>query len=186
MGFYSLCVFACSLVADKTNFSSGLSKCKQSKSILKVMTLVMPWLRDIFHLKSKLLRFLSYCASFTHLITLKTFLFGNPICVHRNTWKLCKVWKACVALSVMTSSLGSSLIVCWSTKCLILHIGLMMQSFLSLQILFLSLIAPSWLCITFGCNFTDIINVSVRLGHDMICSAPIEFHCVTAAIKMSS
>ena len=30
-----MCVFACSLVADKANFSSELSKCKQSKSILK-------------------------------------------------------------------------------------------------------------------------------------------------------
>ena len=39
-----MCVFACSLVADKANLSSELSKCKQSKSILKVMTLVMPWL----------------------------------------------------------------------------------------------------------------------------------------------
>ena len=32
------------------------------------------------------------------------------------------------------------------------------------------------LCITFGFNFTDIINVSLRIGHDfstMICSAPI-------------
>ena len=44
-----VCVFACSLVADKVNLSSDLSKSKQSKSILKVMTLVMPWLRDIFH-----------------------------------------------------------------------------------------------------------------------------------------
>ena len=43
-----LCVFACSLV-----LSSELSKCKQSKSILKVIALVMPWLRDIFHLKSQ-------------------------------------------------------------------------------------------------------------------------------------
>ena len=51
MGFKSLCVclFACSLVADKANLSSELSKCKQSKLIM--MTLVMPWLRDIFHLK---------------------------------------------------------------------------------------------------------------------------------------
>ena len=40
-----MCVFACSLVADKVSLSSELSKCKQSKSILKVMTLVMPWLR---------------------------------------------------------------------------------------------------------------------------------------------
>ena len=58
--------FMCVLVADKANFTSELSKCKQSKSILKVMTLVMPWLRDIFHLKKqnkKLLPFLSYCAS---------------------------------------------------------------------------------------------------------------------------
>ena len=49
--FIRLCVFACSLVADKTNFSSELSKCKQRKSILKVTTLVMPWLRDIVNLK---------------------------------------------------------------------------------------------------------------------------------------
>ena len=48
-----MCMFACSLVADKVNLSSELSKCKQSKSILKVVTLVMPWLRDIFHLKPK-------------------------------------------------------------------------------------------------------------------------------------
>ena len=48
-----MCVFACSLVADKANLSFELSKCKQSKSILKVMTLVMPWLRDIFHFKPK-------------------------------------------------------------------------------------------------------------------------------------
>ena len=48
-----MCVFACSLVADKADLSSELSKCKQSKSILKVMTLVMPWLRDTFHLKPK-------------------------------------------------------------------------------------------------------------------------------------
>ena len=54
-----------------------------------------------------------------------------------------------------------------------------MQSFLSLEILFLKLITPTLLCITFGCNFTDIIDVSLRLGHDfstMICSAPIGFH----------
>ena len=50
-GFKVTCVFACSLVADKANLSSELSKCKQSKSILEVMTLVMPWLGDIFHLK---------------------------------------------------------------------------------------------------------------------------------------
>ena len=48
-----MCVFACSLVADKANLSSELSKCKQSKSILKAMTLVMPWPRDIVHLKPK-------------------------------------------------------------------------------------------------------------------------------------
>ena len=42
-----MCVFACSLVADKANLSSDLSKCKQSKSILKVTTLVMSWLTDI-------------------------------------------------------------------------------------------------------------------------------------------
>ena len=48
-------MFACSLVADKANLSSELSKCKQSKSIiiLKVMTLVMPSLRDIVDLKPK-------------------------------------------------------------------------------------------------------------------------------------
>ena len=37
-------------------------------------------------------------------------------------------------------------------------------------------ITPTLLCITFGCNFTDIINVSLRFGHDfstMICSVPI-------------
>ena len=45
--FKFMCVFACSLVADKASLSSELSKCKQSKLILKVMTLVMPWLRDI-------------------------------------------------------------------------------------------------------------------------------------------
>ena len=48
-----ICVFACSLVAVKANLSSELSKCKQSKSIQKVMTLVMHWLRDIFHFKPK-------------------------------------------------------------------------------------------------------------------------------------
>ena len=48
-----MCVFACSLVADKASLCSELSECKQSKSILKVMTMVMPWLRDIFHLKPK-------------------------------------------------------------------------------------------------------------------------------------
>ena len=58
------------------------------------------------------------------------------------------------AMTIFTASLGSSLK------------GLMMQSFLSLEILFLTLIIPSRLCITFGCNFTDVINVSLRLGHD--------------------
>ena len=48
-----ICVFACSLVAAKASLSSELSKCKQSKSILKEMTLVMHWLRDIFHFKPK-------------------------------------------------------------------------------------------------------------------------------------
>ena len=48
-----MCVFAYYLVADKANLSAELSKCKQGKSVLKVMTLVMPWLRDIFHLKPK-------------------------------------------------------------------------------------------------------------------------------------
>ena len=40
-------------MADKANLGSELSKCKQSKSILKVMILVMPCLRDIVHLKTK-------------------------------------------------------------------------------------------------------------------------------------
>ena len=48
-----MCVFACSLVADKANLSFELSKYKQSKSILKVMTLAMSWLSNIFHLKPK-------------------------------------------------------------------------------------------------------------------------------------
>ena len=48
-----MCVFAYSMVAVKANLSSELSIVKQSKSILKVMTLVMHWLRDIFHLKPK-------------------------------------------------------------------------------------------------------------------------------------
>ena len=63
---------------------------QQSTSVLKVMTLVMPWLRDIFHLNQNLLTFLSYCASFAHLITLKTLFLSNSTCVHRNTCKLCK------------------------------------------------------------------------------------------------
>ena len=33
-----MCVFACSPVANKTSLSFELSKCKQSKSVLKVMT----------------------------------------------------------------------------------------------------------------------------------------------------
>ena len=48
--FVCVCVFS---GGDKANLSSEMSKCKQGKSILKVMTLVMPWLRDIFHLKPK-------------------------------------------------------------------------------------------------------------------------------------
>ena len=66
-------MFVCSLVADIANFNSELSKCKQSKSILKVMTLMMmmPWLRDIFHLKPKPIAISSYCASFAHLIIRK-------------------------------------------------------------------------------------------------------------------
>ena len=61
-----------------------------------------------------------------------------------------------------------------------------MQNFLRLEILFLTLITSTLLSITFGCNFTDIINVSLRLGHDfstMICSAPIGFHSVTYCIN---
>ena len=45
---------------------------------------------------------------------------------------------------------------------LFVDLGLMMQSFLSLEILFLTLILPTLLCIIFGCNFTDIVNVSLR------------------------
>ena len=61
-----------------------------------------------------------------------------------------------------------------------------MQSFLNLEILFLTLITPTLLCITFGFNFMDIINVFLRIGHDfstMICSAPIGFHSVTFCIN---
>ena len=61
-----------------------------------------------------------------------------------------------------------------------------MQNFLRSEILFLTLITPTLLNITFGCNLTDIINVSLRLGHDfstMICSAPIGFHSVTYCIN---
>ena len=83
-------MFACSLVADKANLSSELSKCKQCKSVLKVMNLVMPWLRDIFHLKPNPL---SYCASSTHLIILKTFVHAcieihvlNYVKLERHAW----------------------------------------------------------------------------------------------------
>ena len=72
--FKFMCVFACSLVADKANLSSELSKCKQSKSILNVMTLVMPWLRDIFHLKPKSIAiFVLLCKLRSFKTTLKTF-----------------------------------------------------------------------------------------------------------------
>ena len=48
-----VCVFSGGW-ADKTNLSSELSKYKQSKSTtLKVMSLVMHWLRDIVNLKPK-------------------------------------------------------------------------------------------------------------------------------------
>ena len=70
-------VFACSLVADKANLSSELSKCKQSKSILNVMTLVMPWLRDIFHLKPKPIAiFVLLCKLRSFKTTLRTFFFS--------------------------------------------------------------------------------------------------------------
>ena len=69
-----LFVFACSLAADKNNCSSELSRCKQSKSILKVMTLVMPWLRDIVHLKPKAI---AISVLFAHLISFKTLFFNN-------------------------------------------------------------------------------------------------------------
>ena len=78
-----MCVCACSLVVDKANHSSELSKWKQSKSIL----MVMPWLRDIFPVKQNLLPFLSYWASFAPLITFKTFFFNNSTCVHQNSCK---------------------------------------------------------------------------------------------------
>ena len=83
-----MCVFAYSLVADKANLSSELSKCKQSKSILKVMSLVMPWLGDIFHLKPKpkpIAISVLLCKLRSCKITLKTFFFNNSTCVHRNT-----------------------------------------------------------------------------------------------------
>ena len=89
MGFESLCVFACSRMADKANLSSEWSKCKQSKAILKVMTQVMPWLRYI-SFKTK-----TYCHFFL-LCKLRSYnsqnlLFNNSTCVYRNTCKLCKV-----------------------------------------------------------------------------------------------
>ena len=126
-----MCVCLCSLV-----LSSKLSKCKLSKSILKVMTLVMPWVRDIFHLNHNLLPFLSYCASFAHLITLKTILILRVcIVIHVNYVKFERhAWPYPSCINWLLS-----------TKCLILHIGLMMQSFLSLEILFLTLITPTLL-----------------------------------------
>ena len=54
-------VFACSLVADKANFISELSKWKQSKSVLKVMTLVMPWLRDLWYISFKTKTYCHFC-----------------------------------------------------------------------------------------------------------------------------
>ena len=81
----SMCVFPCSLVADKANLSSELSKCKQSKSILKVTTLVMPSLRDIFHLRPKPIAIsilLCKLRSFTRLVmsqgAIKRLCKGNP------------------------------------------------------------------------------------------------------------
>ena len=77
-------------MADKTNFSSELSKCKQRKSVLKVTTGDALAERYI-SFKTKTYCHLSYCASFAHLITLKTFFLNNSTCVHRNTRKLSKV-----------------------------------------------------------------------------------------------
>ena len=72
---------------------------------------------EIYFIKNEnLLPFLSYCAGFA-----QTFFFNNSTCAHQDTCKLSKVWEACVTLSAMTiftASLGSSLIVCWSTKTL--------------------------------------------------------------------
>ena len=94
----------------------------------RAMTLVMPWLRDIFHLKPKPIAIsVLLCKLRSNFL----FFFNNSTCVHLNACKLNKVWEAYVALSAMTifmASLGSSLIVCWSTKYLILHVSLMMQS----------------------------------------------------------
>ena len=88
-----MCVFACSLVADKANLSSELSKCKQNKSVLKIMIssekIVMPWLRDIFHLKPKPIAIsILLCKLRSFKISLKTFFFNNSTCVHRNICKL--------------------------------------------------------------------------------------------------
>ena len=81
-----MCVFACSLVADKTSLRSELSKCKQSKSILKVMTLVMPWLRDIRGGINKFIK--SYTFSvFCTFINMKP-LYTLGIC----TEQICVIW----------------------------------------------------------------------------------------------
>ena len=51
--------------------------------------------------------------------------------MHPNTCKLCKVWEVCVALyamTIFTASLGSSLIVCWSTRCLRFDDAKLLQS----------------------------------------------------------
>ena len=59
-----------------------------------------------------------------------------------------------------------------------------MQSFLNLEILFLTLITPLYYVLHLV--FTDNINVSLRSGHDfftMIYSAPIGFHSVTYCIN---
>ena len=104
-------MFACSLVADKTKYSSELSKCKQRKSIQKVMpTLVMPWLRHIFHVKTKgIAIFVLLCKfrSFNH----SSFLIILHVCIGIHVDYV----RACVALFAMTlftASFGSSLIVC--------------------------------------------------------------------------
>ena len=85
----------------------------------------------------------------------------------------------------MRGLIHHALIVCWSTKCLILHIGLTMEIFLSLEIWshptdyvlrMLSMFFTSW----------SWLLGAHRVWYDMICSALIGFHCVTAAIKMRS
>ena len=82
-------MFACALVADNTNFSTELSKYKQSKSILKGMTGYA-----LAERYKNLLPFLSYCASFAHLITLRvlkpSFLIILHVCIgiHVNYVKL--------------------------------------------------------------------------------------------------